>query len=75
MKRSEIRENIFKLVFCVEFHSSEELTEQVENYFEDMSDMTEEEHAHMVAKFNSIKEHITEIDDKINTESTKGYFI
>lgn len=72
MKRSEIRENIFKLVFCGEFHSSEELTEQVESYFEDMSDMTEEEHAYMVEKFNRIKENITAIDDKINSVA-KGW--
>ena len=29
MKRSEIRENIFKLVFCGEFHSMDEIPEQV----------------------------------------------
>lgn len=72
MKRSEIRENIFKLVFCGEFHSNDELTEQVESYFEDMSEMTEEEHAHMVVKFNCIRDHIAEIDEKINSVA-KGW--
>ncbi len=72
MKRSEIRENIFKLVFCGEFHSGEEVAGQVESYFEDMSEMTEEEHAHMVEKFNRIKEQIDVIDEKINSVA-KGW--
>ncbi len=66
MKRSEIRENIFKLVFCGEFYSGSELPEQVEFYFEDLPEVTEEEHAYMVEKFNRIKELIGEIDDRIN---------
>lgn len=66
MKRSEIRENIFKLVFCGDFHSSEELSEQVNCYFEELPQVTEEEHAYMVAKFEAIKDRIPEIDGKIN---------
>lgn len=72
MKRSEIRENIFRLVFCGEFHSSEELAEQAESYFEDMPEMTETEHAYMADKFNSIKEKIDAIDEKINSVA-KGW--
>lgn len=72
MKRSEIRENIFKLVFCGDFHSSEELAEQVNSYFEELTEVTEEEHAYMVQKFNAIKEQIPEIDSKIN-EVARGW--
>lgn len=72
MKRSEIRENIFKLVFCGEFHSSDEISGQVESYFDEVTEMTEEEHAHMVEKFNDIKDHIAEIDEKINSVA-KGW--
>lgn len=72
MKRSEIRENIFKLVFCGEFHSAEELPEQVSSYFDELSEATEEEHAYMADKFEKIKDHIAEIDGKIN-EVAKGW--
>lgn len=66
MKRSEIRENIFKLVFCGEFHSAQEIPEQVQIYFEDLPDVTEEEHDYMVKKFDCIKERVGEIDDRLN---------
>lgn len=72
MKRSEIRENIFKLVFCSEFHTPEEIPAQVSSYFEELSEATEEEHAYMAEKFEQIKEHITQIDEKIN-EVAKGW--
>lgn len=66
MKRREIRQNIFKLVFCGEFHSSEELQEQVDAYMTEIEEATEEERDYMIKKFNDIKDHITEIDEKIN---------
>ncbi|MDY3729114.1 MAG: transcription antitermination factor NusB [Candidatus Choladocola sp.] len=72
MRRSEIRENIFKLVFCGDFHSQEEIPEQVDIYFEDLPEVTEEEHAYMVEKFDHIKERIDEIDEKIN-QVAKGW--
>lgn len=72
MKRSEIRENIFKLVFCGEFHSSEELSEQLDSYLDGLSEATEEEHAYIVEKFDKIKDNIDAIDEKIN-EVAKGW--
>ena len=72
MTRREIRENIFKLVFCGEFHTSDELQVQVDAYFEALPDATEEERAYMTQKFNGIKDRITEIDAKIN-EVAKGW--
>lgn len=72
MRRSEIRENIFKLVFCAEFHKKEELQEQMDAYLNEVPEMTEEERAYIVRKFDRIKECITEIDSKIN-EVAKGW--
>ena len=72
MTRREIRENIFKLVFCGEFHTSDELQGQVDAYFEALPEATEEERAYMTQKFNGIKDRITEIDAKIN-EVAKGW--
>ena len=72
MTRREIRENILKLVFCGELHTSDELQEQVDAYFDELPEATEEERAHMTQKFNGIKDRITEIDAKIN-EVAKGW--
>ena len=72
MTRREIRENIFKLVFCGKFHTSDELQGQVDAYFEALPEATEEERAYMTQKFNGIKDRITEIDAKIN-EVAKGW--
>ena len=72
MTRREIRENIFKLVFCGGFHTSDELQGQVDAYFEALPEATEEERAYMTQKFNGIKDRITEIDAKIN-EVAKGW--
>ena len=72
MTRREIRENIFKLVFCGEFHMSDELQGQVDAYFEALPEATEAERAYMTQKFNGIKDRITEIDAKIN-EVAKGW--
>mgnify|MGYP000093270149 FL=1 len=33
MKRSEVREHIFRILFCVEFCEKEEFEDQVELYF------------------------------------------
>lgn len=67
MKRSEIRENIFKLVFCGEFYSGDEIPEQVERYFEELPEATQEEYDYMTAKFGHIKDKIQELDGKINS--------
>lgn len=66
MKRSEIRENIFKLVFCGEFHSSDELKAQADAYLEELPEITEEERSYILQKFDGIKERVAEIDEKIN---------
>ena len=72
MTRREIRENIFKLVFCGEYQTSDELQGQVDAYFEELPEATEEERAYMTQKFNGIRDRITEIDAKIN-EVAKGW--
>lgn len=73
MKRSEIRENIFKLVFCGDFHSSEELSDQVASYLEEeLPEIGEKEYAYISEKFEKIKNQVTEIDAKIN-EVAKGW--
>ncbi len=68
MRRSEIRENIFRLVFCGEFHPREDIPQQVEAYFADseLPEISEEEHDYMVEKFNRIEDLVPDLDEKIN---------
>ena len=67
MKRSEIRENLFKMVFCTEFHSREELDEQLALYLEEqVPQLTEKERDYVVHKFRDIVQKTEEIDGKIN---------
>ncbi len=72
MKRSEIREHIFRLVFCGDFHPSEEIPEQVQIYFEELTEATEEEQGYIAEKVGLIKEKIPGIDSRIN-EVAQGW--
>ncbi|MGN0466687.1 MAG: transcription antitermination factor NusB [Lachnospiraceae bacterium] len=65
MKRSEIRERIFQLIFRVEFNSEEELREQLEWYFEDFSTIKEEDKSYMIYKIDAILDSLEEIDEII----------
>lgn len=65
MKRREIRERIFQLIFRVEFNSEEELREQMEWYFEDHEDIKEEDKNYMINKINAILDSMEEIDETI----------
>ncbi|MCD8022610.1 MAG: hypothetical protein LUF30_06450, partial [Lachnospiraceae bacterium] len=67
MKRSEIRENIFKLVFCGDFYSMEEIPQQVTTYFEEAAlpdaetgyTMFTDEEQHLIQKkFDLLKRRI-----------------
>lgn len=66
MKRSEIRENLFKLVFCIEFHTGEELQEQLTSYLTELEGVSEQEQEYMVHKFEDIVSRTEEIDSRIN---------
>ena len=72
MKRSEIREHIFKLVFCGDFHPSDEIPEQVTSYFESLPEISGEDHDYIEGKFEKIKELVPQLDEKIN-EVARGW--
>lgn len=68
MKRSEIRENIFRLLFRVEFNPKEDMDEQKEFYMkeEQLENASEEEKNYIKEKYQLIVERIPELDEKIN---------
>ncbi len=73
MGRREIRENIFKLLFRIEFNTKEEMPEQVKLYFEDEKNLgiSEEDQAEIENKYEEIAARIVEIDEKINAVAEK----
>ena len=69
MSRREQRQQIFKILFGVEFHSADELEEQIGLYMEDLGDIRKKDADYMTGKVRSIVEHMDEIDGMINQAS------
>ncbi len=73
MGRREQREQIFKLLFRVEFNSPEEMPEQVKLFLEDRETVVYEKDAVYISeRFEKVQEKIPEIDKLIN-ENTEGW--
>ncbi|MGN0422481.1 MAG: transcription antitermination factor NusB [Lachnospiraceae bacterium] len=72
MKRTELREHIFKVLFGVEFNAEQEMPEQLQLYFEQLEDAREKDLDYIRTKSSKIAEKITEIDSLIN-EYTTGW--
>lgn len=72
MSRRELREQIFKMLFRIEFHESEEMEEQIGLFFEEENKANAEEDAYIRNKYEKIVEHLEEIDGAIN-EKAKGW--
>lgn len=64
MRRSEIREHVFKLLFRVEFHDAAELAEQDKLYFEPL-ELTPEHRKLISDRTRLIEDKLPEIDKKI----------
>lgn len=73
MSRRELREQIFKFIFRVEFNTMEEMAEQEKFFFEDDElVIKEEDAAYISTKSNKILEKLEEIDEMINHQA-KGW--
>ena len=72
MSRRELREQIFKLLFRVEFNSMEEMPEQEQLFFEEEDTAKEEDVAYVSEKYNKITEKLTKIDALLN-EKAEGW--
>lgn len=69
VKRRELREHIFELLFRIEFHDGEEMPEQIKMFFEDieMIIIEEKDRAYIENKYNDVVLNLKEIDASINT--------
>lgn len=67
MTRRELREQVFKMLFRVEFHEPAEMPEQIALFDElDKPSCSEAQTAYITNKYNAIMEHLKEIDASIN---------
>lgn len=73
MNRRSLREQVFKLLFRVEFNSKEEMEEQCRLFLEheDM-EISEADADHIVGKYAAIYDRLEQIDVMIN-EKAKGW--
>lgn len=72
MKRTELRDHIFKLVFGMEFNTADDLKAQTELYLEELDDAKEKDLEYIRAKTKRISEELPEIDRLIN-DAAKGW--
>lgn len=73
MGRRELREQIFKLLFRIEFNDKEDMPEQEELFFqEEENTATEKEEQYITAKYEEIASKLDIIDDMIN-KAVKGW--
>lgn len=69
MGRRELREQIFKLLFRVEFNSLEEMEQQEKLFFEDECIANEKETEYISSKYRKIVEKLEEIDNMLNEKA------
>ena len=75
MTRSELRENIFKIVFRVPFHETEEMGEQEKEYISDLDEPQKEKDIEYIkAKSSTIIDKLDEID-KLIEDASKGWSV
>ena len=73
MSRRILREQLFKLLFRIEFNDIEEMQEQCAFFFDDLDNPIEEKDMDFIQKkFDLIMEKLSEIDAQIN-EKAKGW--
>ncbi len=72
MSRRELREQLFKLLFRVEFNAEEEMPQQEEFFLEEEEIVRENDRKQLDAKFHSILEKLKDIDRELN-EKVSGW--
>jgi len=71
MNRSELREQVFELLFRVEFNSMEEMSEQAELFTsEEDKELSAKDAEYIKTKYEAIASKLPEIDEYINKETT-----
>lgn len=71
MSRRELREQVFKLLFRIEFNSAEDMPEQEKLFFDDEEAAKDEDADYVADKFRRISENLVQIDAQINEKAEK----
>lgn len=69
MTRRELRENVFKMLFRIEFYEAGDLPEQMDLFEEEIASLKDEDLAYLKNKCNDIIARVGEIDEAINQVS------
>ena len=70
MNRSQLRENVFKLLYLSGFNSEDEMESQISLYFEGQDTVPgAKDQAYIEGKYLKVKEHVEEIDRMLNQTS------
>ena len=72
MKRSELREHLFLMLFRKEFHETEDLKEQAKLYLETLEQPSEKDLEYLEKRFLDVVSYLSEIDTIIE-EASKGW--
>ena len=70
MTRRELRENVFKMLFRVEFYEEGEMTGQLGMMDDELENIKEEDAAYINNKCSEIIAKIPELDEAINASTT-----
>ena len=70
MKRRELREHIFEILFRVEFMSETDMEEQMELFFEDLAEARPADVEYIKNKYQAVREKMPMIDIMIDEKST-----
>ena len=70
MKRRELREHIFEILFRVEFMSESDMEEQLELFFEDLAEARPSDVDYIKNKYLAVREKMPMIDILIDEKST-----
>lgn len=72
MGRREQREQIFKLLFRIEFNEKEDMPEQLRLFFEEAEEtVAESDERYITAKYHNIMEKLPQIDALLNEKAEK----
>ena len=72
MVRTELREQIFKMLFQIEFNETEEMPSHLKYYFDTLEDAAEKDKQYIQKKYEAVVSHVPEIDRIIN-DSARGW--
>lgn len=70
MSRRQLREQIFKLLFRVEFNAPEDMPEQKELFFEETESASEQDQKYIDEKYRKIMDVLPSIDAQINEKAS-----